>query len=507
MKKSMLKCLSACLVTAVAVIMFSGCSGQNEKLEENKILEEFSDVRIISMNGDSATIDGVAIEESDYTWYCDPSVVHDEVKDAPAEYYSGTKPYTDEAAYIDHELYYYPNLDTNDFKLVNYDGEQEWAYYYTDGENNDYIFATLPALGSDIPTQMMHTKGEAAENKVLHITEPGNYVLTGSWKGQVSIDLGEDAFADESAKVNIILNNADINCSVAPGIVFYNVYECDNEWEARTEYSADVDTKNAGAVITIADGSENSVTGTNIFRMLKTKYKDEDSTDKIKVQKKMRKLDGALYSYMSMNIEGNDGKLTVNGGFEGIDSELHLSVNGGDIVINSGDDGMNVNEDHVSVIGFYGGKTTINPAQGTEGDGVDSNGFIKIDGGELVIDGVRAPDSALDSEDGIYYVSGKVTIDGTDQDYSEGDVFRESGRTGGGQPFGGRGGMFPGEGQDGRPDMPPGQAPDMPFGDRGPEGGPFGGMREDFDITDFKEKVANLSDDATFQDVMELLRR
>lgn len=55
--------------------------------------------------------------------------------------------------------------------------------------------------------------------------------------------------------------------------------------------SAEVDTSIAGVTVVIADGSENTVTGTNIYRMLKTKYKNEDSPDAIKIQKKMRKLD------------------------------------------------------------------------------------------------------------------------------------------------------------------------------------------------------------------------
>lgn len=56
--------------------------------------------------------------------------------------------------------------------------------------------------------------------------------------------------------------------------------------------SAEADTSNAGVTVVIADGSENTVTGTNIYRMPKTKYKNEDSPDAIKIQKKMRKPDG-----------------------------------------------------------------------------------------------------------------------------------------------------------------------------------------------------------------------
>lgn len=450
---------------------------------------------VIRLSGDSASIGSTPVEEFDYTWHCDPSVAHDEVKNAPAEYYTGTKPETDAAAYIDHELYYYPELPVGEFKLVDYDGEREWAYYYTDGENSEFIFATLPSLGSSLPTQMMHSEAEAAENKVLHITNPGVYSLEGSWRGQIRVDLGDkdETFADENAKVTLILNGADIECSVAPGIVFYSAYECDNEWESRESWSAYVDTSNAGVTVVVADGSENTVSGANIYRMLKTKYKSEDSTDAVKVQKKMRKLDGALYSYVTMNITGGkngDGKLTVNSGFEGIDSELHLSFIGGNVVINSQDDGVNVNEDGVSVVSFGGGRVEINAGLGAEGDGVDSNGYIVIDGGSLSVNGIKAPDSALDSDSGVYYKSGTVIIDGEEQSYTEGEVFRESGGFGG---FGGR---------DGAPDG------GNPGGTRAPDGmgAPnFDPRGENFDIVKFKEQVAALDDSATLADVLGLL--
>lgn len=445
------------------------------------------DALTIRLSGGSATIDLEAVEEFDYTWHCDPSSTHSEVQNAPAEYYTGTKPETDAAVYIDHELYYYPELPESGFTQVNYDGEREWAYYYTDGENDKYIFATLPALGNSLPTQMMHSEEEAAENKVLHITQPGVYVLEGTWQGQIRIDLGDkdETFTDENAKVTLILNGAEINCSVAPGIVFYSAYECDNTWEEQESWSLEVDTSGAGACLVIADGTENSVTGTNIYRMLKTQYKDEDSDDAVKVQKKQRKLDGAVYSYVSMNIEGGekgDGTLTVDSGFEGIDSELHLSFNGGNVTVNSQDDGINVNEDDVSVVSFNGGSVAINAALGAEGDGVDSNGFIVLNSGTVSVNGITAPDSALDSESGVYYNGGTVIIDGEEQSYSAGDVFRETG--------GGPGGMeFPGG-----------------MGGPGGTGGPdFDRQFEDFDIAEFKEKVAELDDSATLEDVLALL--
>lgn len=453
----------------LAAALLAGCSGAD------KPGEEYADARRIVLAGHSATLDGAAVPEYDYVWHCDPTVSHGEVKNAPAEYHTGTAPSGDDAVFIDSDLPYYPSLPQADFAQVPYDGETEWAYYYRDGEHEDFIFATLPVLGRAFPAGMMHTEEEAAENRVLHITEPGTYVLTGEWRGQILVDLGdqEECFADESKKVTLVLDGAEIVCTVAPGLIFYSAFECDNGWEERASYSADVDTADAGAVLVLADGSVNSVKGTNVFRMLKTKYKDTAS-DGVPVQKKQRKTDAALYSYVTLNVRGGaagSGALTVESGFEGLDSELHLNLMGGQICILSQDDGINVNEDDVSVAIFSGASVTVRAGLGAEGDGVDSNGFIRLDGGTLDVSGIRVPDSALDSEKGIFYYGGSVILDGVTQTYEPGSSFREIGGSGGGP--GGPGGPG-GFGDHDGPSGPGG--PGGPGGPSGPEGpgGPDG---------------------------------
>ncbi len=471
----MKKLISVILTLAMLTSCFVGCSDK-----KSDVKAEYPEAQIIQLSEKSATLNGEAVAESDYTWHCDPSAVHNEVKNAPAEYYSGTKLDTDASVYIDHELYYYPKLPESGFKLQNYDGEKEWCYYYNDGQHDDYIFATLPALGNSLPTQMMYSEQEAQKNKVLHITKAGTYALSGSWDGQILIDLGdeEQTFTDQNAKVTLILDGADITCTVAPAIVFKNVFECDNAWEERGEHDPNVSTENAGVNVILADGSKNTVSGKNIYRMLKTVYKDEESDDAVKVQKKLRKLDAAFYSYVSMNL-GGEGELEVTSSFEGLDSELHLTINSGSITINSQDDAINVNEDGVSSLKINGGNITLNAALGVEGDGIDSNGCVVIDGGTLNINGVTAPDSAIDTDSGIFYNDGKIIIDGQEQSYQKGSVFRETGKAGGfGGNFGG------GKDFEGRPDM---------------QG------NKQFNLEEFKKAVADLDDDATIEDVLELL--
>ena len=460
----------------VIIIMFSllilitlvGCN--NKEISTSK---QYKDAKIIQLNTNKATIDNQEIEEFDYTWHVDPSVSHEDVEYAPAEYYTGEKPSDDLTIYIDHELYYYPKLDTSKYIRVNYDGETEWAYYYRDGVNDDYIFATLPYFeNSDSPlTSMMFDESEASNNSVLHIKEAGTYVLQGKWNGQVNIDLGDKTFEDETQKVTIILNGVDITCSVAPAIIFENAYECDNSWEERQEKLNEIDTSNAGVTVIVCDDTVNNVDGKNIYRMLKTKYKDDDSKDEIKVQKKIRKVDAPFYSCVSMNINGEEkgnGILNITSSFEGLDSELHLTINGGIININSQDDGINVNEDNVSIVTFNGGAITLNAAQGAEGDGVDSNGYVVINGSTLNVNNIRMPDNAIDSEDGIKYISGEIYIDNALQELEKGE-YKEIGNIFDGKEFNP---MF---------------------------------NNNDFDIKDFKEKVNNLPDDATIQDILEIL--
>ncbi len=379
-------------------------------------------VQKIVLTEGAATLNGQAVTEYDYTWHADPSQAHEDVKNSPAEYYTGTKPSGEEAVYIAHDIIYYPELEQSKFQQVNYDGESEWVYMYEAEGYEQYIFSTLPVQRNGFPSQMMHTAQEAYENPVLHITQPGTYELTGTWKGQIWVDLGDedDVYADPTQKVTLILSGVDITCTVAPGVVFYSVYECDNAWEDAESYSQNVDTSDAGANVVLADGTVNNVTGTNVFRILKTKYKDENASDAYPAQKKSWKIDGAFYSYQSMNISGG-GTLNITAGFEGLDTEHHLTLNGGNINIYSQDDGINVNEDGVSVITVNGGNLHICAGLGAEGDGIDSNGYLVVNGGTVITMANPGADSGLDSDFGSFVNGGTVVALGATMDWAESD--------------------------------------------------------------------------------------
>ncbi|MBE5962530.1 MAG: carbohydrate-binding domain-containing protein [Lachnospiraceae bacterium] len=267
--------------------------------------------------------------------------------------------------------------------------------YYEEGKDDTY------GAGSEADA---HTAEEAAQHTVITITQPGTYKVTGTISyGQIAIDLGSDAEKDKEAVVNLVLDNADITCTVAPAIVVYKAYECgSDDTETATK---DVDTTAAGFNLILADNSINTVNGSYVAKIYK-----EGTTDKL------HKYDAAIDSKVSFNINGGEagnGILTVNAENEGISSGLHMTINGGIITVNAGDDSINTSEDNVSVLTVNGGILTCDSGNGSEGDGIDSNGYIVINGGyTIACSNPQSMDSGIDSDLGIYINGGTLLATG-----------------------------------------------------------------------------------------------
>lgn len=151
---------------------------------------------------------------------------------------------------------------------------------------------------------------------------------------------------------------------------------------------------------------------------------NEDGTEVVD-SKKLHKYDAAFYSKKTMNINGGDkgtGILNIKAENEGLDSELHLTIGGGIINIISGNDGINTNEDNVSVTTINGGTLNILCDGSTgEGDGIDSNGWLVINGGTVIAQAcATSGDAGIDSDKGIYLNGGKVIASGNMLDHIAG---------------------------------------------------------------------------------------
>ena len=446
---------------------------------------------IVLSSAGTATIDGSTVPAyNGLVWHVSP--------DHAGEYwtYNGTEYYDEDEAktaagitadvYIAKDIRYVPDyLEFSTTTVTKANGTDEgdndklYVAYYNKGASTDitedgkYILAAIPAdeaMGgpgggrtggpdgsmeggrggpeggtrtsatSSVIDQMKHSVSEAAENPVLHINAEGTYKLSGTWNGQIWIDPGK------KKKVTLILDGVTVKCTVAPALVFYKVYECDDAYDDDDEtelaehkawikaHSMDIDAMlmgedegdeveiPAGAVVCINNGTTNTFTGTNVARLNKVNVNtdDEYTTTEVgryvKAQKKMYKLDGAFHSRRSMIIglvnEGTTGTLTINSDYEGLDSEMHMLIDSGTIVVNADDDGINVNNDDLSVFHMNGGSLTVNA---TNGDGIDSNGYIVITSADklsITAKGATKPSSisnlnasaegALDADCGVY---------------------------------------------------------------------------------------------------------
>lgn len=107
----------------------------------------------------------------------------------------------------------------------------------------------------------------------------------------------------------------------------------------------------------------------------------------------------------NVNISGGDIYVSATGGegSEGIESKNIMTIDGGNIVVNTYDDGLNA----TNHIGINGGRMLVNA---TGNDGIDSNGTLTITGGIVISMGARQPEEGFDCDQNTFTITGGTLI-------------------------------------------------------------------------------------------------
>jgi hypothetical protein len=218
---------------------------------------------------------------------------------------------------------------------VSYDAEDEDATWSTSG-------ASQVTLAGDSISYA--GTGATVDGSTITITSAGVYVITGTLNdGQIVVDSAGDG------TVRLVLNGVGIVCSD----------------------SAAIYVKNAGrTIITLADGSENSVSDGSSYAL-----EDPESDEP----------DAVVFSNDDLTINGS-GSLTVDANHnDGIASKDDLKITGGTITVDAVNDALQGKD----CVGVQAGTITITSG----GDGLKATndqdatkGHVAIAGGSFVID-------------------------------------------------------------------------------------------------------------------------
>ena len=217
-------------------------------------------------------------------------------------------------------------------------------------------------------------------NTIVNITKGGIYQISGEAADtQIRVNAPNE-------EVTLVLGGVTLTNHTAPAILIENAADPETAGEAGVTIALSTDTANVISASHVAE------------------YTDENGVE--------HDYDGAISSKVSLKIEG-EGTLHVTGDKEGIESQLHLTIDGGNIEVSSADDPINASEDGVSVITINDGIINCAVQNGTEGDGIDSNGYIYINGGSVLAQShSNSMDSGLDADLGIVINGGIVCAAG-----------------------------------------------------------------------------------------------
>lgn len=263
------------------------------------------------------------------------------------------------------------------------------------------------------------SSGVSISGNIITITKEGTYVLSGALsEGQIVVDA-------DSAKVQLVLDNADITCASSAAIYIKNADK---------------------TFITLAEGSENILMNT-------AEYEAIDDNN----------IDAVIFSKDDLTLNGK-GTLTINSEYgHGIVSKDDLKLVSGICNITAKNHALSGKDSVRIAAGTYNltsGKDGIHSENADD----DEKGFVYIASGDFTIE------STGDGIDASYVVQ----IDDGDFDITAGGGAENATKTNNDMPGGGTGGNMGGGAPGG--DKPSGEAPsgEAPSGDKPSGGKPSG---------------------------------
>lgn len=246
-------------------------------------------------------------------------------------------------------------------------------------------------------------------DNVVNIKAPGTYRVTGILtSGQIAIDTNVI-----DGDVEIVLAGASITCADGPAIVAYNV-------NTKTA-------ENCNVTIRTEKDTENYVYGARVKTSVigwpdqeSIVYNIEKGTNDEGQYFEQYKYDGAISADITLTFEG-EGTLKFESKREGIEVKGDVIINSGNYIFNTDEDGINACLDGESIIEINGGTILVaTKKDGPQGDGIDSNGYLYINGGTVYsFANPTTEDSGIDSDLGIYINGGNVVATGNMYDMIE----------------------------------------------------------------------------------------
>ena len=272
--------------------------------------------------------------------------------------------------------------------------------------------------------------------KAININTPGNIEFTGEFTGTILVNTNK-----LKGDINLILSGViiDTDTKKAPAIYVYN---------------KDINYTKHKVTIKTTEGTENYIEGGKLKKIslmdkgdlkgcfaekssewyttynnyyglytsnelkkvlfAKVKADAEDIAEKNPCS--FYKASGAISSDIDLYFEGKGYLKVTSKNGEGIESKGNLELIGGqgDYEINPMNDGLNTTtyEGRNDIVIDVNTLKTIVSLDGKEGDGIDSNGSLIINGGNITAIAFKEQDSGIDSNMGIYINGGNIFATG-----------------------------------------------------------------------------------------------